>query len=62
MVHTLENETLRIKIDDHGAETVRGFTTKERPAGSLERGIPLTGSAMRLCFSRMWEDIIRISA
>ena len=36
MIHTLENDQLRIKIADHGAELSEIYDQDKRPPGTLE--------------------------
>ena len=52
MIHTLENDQLRVKIADHGAEL------SEIYSGMLIRP---TGNAMLRCFSRMLDAIMKIT-
>lgn len=60
MIHTLENDQLRVKIADHGAELSEIYDkqTTIRYSGMLIRP---TGNAMLRCFSRMLDAIMKIT-
>ena len=57
MIHTIENDYLRVSVDDHGAELCSIFD-KIHNREVIWRQILLTGNAMHRFFFLMWDVIL----
>ena len=60
MIHTIENDYLRVSVDDHGAELCSIFD-KVRNREVIWQADPATGNATHRFFSLMWDVILRIT-
>ena len=60
MIHTIENDYLRVSVDDHGAELCSIFD-KVHNREVIWQADPATGNATPLFFFLMWDVILRIT-